>query len=49
MQRTPERPAQFDRDGYLFSPQEPQILLEAVPSLCERRAFIPGIALKAAT
>ena len=48
MQRTPERLAQFDRDGHPFSPEEPPTLLNAVPALCERCEFIPGSALQAA-
>ena len=42
MKLTPEQLEQFDRDGYLFfpslfSPQETQNLLDAVPALYERR------------
>jgi hypothetical protein len=49
MKLTPERLAQFDRDGHPFSPEEPQTLLNAVPALCERREFIPCSALQTAT
>ena len=42
MKLTPQQIAQFDRDGYLFfpgqfTPQETQLLTEAVPALYARR------------
>jgi hypothetical protein len=54
MQLTADQLAQCDRDGNLFFPslfssEETQTLLDAVPALYERREFIPGSARQTST